>query len=195
VIPILLFRIFYYGDWLPNPARAKSPHGLAGFGPGMLYVAKMWLSFPIAALALVALLSRVRTRPAAMVTLALVVAQVGFVLTAGGDHFQGYRFGVPLWPLAACALAWQMTAAPSRLRQPIWIAAAVLGLAGLFLMLRPQAALPLSMELARFQRLQKPAATHAALYVIELRHAGVCLMALCAWLIAESRWRRWDADG
>jgi hypothetical protein len=60
-----------------------------------------------------------------------------------------------------------------------------LGIGGLFLLLRPHAALPLSMYLAHLQRLQKPPATHAAFYVVELRHAGICLAVLGAWLVVE----------
>ena len=181
-IPIavwLLFaagRLLYYGDWLPNPARAKSP-ALSALVPGMIYVAKFVVSYPLAFAALVspALESRVRN-----VALALVAAQVLFAVAAGGDHFAGYRFLLPVWPLLAVAVAAANATTWDRwARTEILVALAVAALA---CVLAPHWLLPVAARIADATRLQWPVAAHGERLLAEIRHLGAVAAATAAFL-------------
>ncbi len=47
LVPLEVFRIVYYGDWLPNSARAKATLGLALLAPGTLYAVRLACAFPL----------------------------------------------------------------------------------------------------------------------------------------------------
>lgn len=105
----LVFRVFYYGDWIPNSARVKftpSPHHLK---EGISYVSNGFLSLAPAILIALAFLflgvivreSRKRFMP----ILIFLMAWVGYLILIGGDIFPAYRHFVPIIVLMTYALA------------------------------------------------------------------------------------------
>lgn len=176
-IALALVRLAVYGDWLPNPARAKSP-SLAGLVPGMLYAATLLLSYPLAFAALVLRGARAEAR----VTVAAVVgAQLAIVIAVGGDHFAGYRFLVPVWPLLALAVSG--AAAPHAWRRVAHPALAIaLAAAGAVAIAWPGSLAPVAAWIADLGRLQLPVEAHAARIASEVRHAGAVALATAATL-------------
>ncbi len=131
-LPLLLFRILYFGEWLPNTYYAKT-----GFGPlesariGAIYLARFFCSvvpsfgeenfaLALAGCAAVASLvvygiSRPGLRGAAILAAALLAA----TLVEGGDWMVLHRFLVPALPMlatlsAAAAGEWTLGARRGR---------------------------------------------------------------------------------
>ena len=112
VVAVTLWRLVYYGAWLPNtitaksvPASALDPVALGQIGSsGLLY----WLGFLASALPLTlgAVLALVvqRRRPAVWFCLAIVTSQVPVVLANGGDWMPHYRLLAVYAPLLAVLL-------------------------------------------------------------------------------------------
>lgn len=101
----MIFRLLYYGDWIPNTARAKVSISSVHLGGGIEYLldSLLW-QLPIvviAVLMLTWLMGRKSTRARALIcALPLVVFAIYLVLI-GGDIFPGRRFFVTLQiPLA-----------------------------------------------------------------------------------------------
>jgi hypothetical protein len=180
------FRLAFYGDWLPNPARAKIPSA-AALVPGALYVAKLVVSYPLAFAAL-GVGGLAPTRRA--LGLAVLAAQLAFTAAAGGDHFAGHRFLVSVWSVLAVALA--AAGAPAAWRRwthPLFVAA--IAVAGAALVAGPDRFVPLASPLAEAARLQLPVSAHGERLAAEIRHAGVVLVAVAAYLA----WARSAARG
>jgi hypothetical protein len=102
------FRIAYYGALVPNTYFAKQFGLLPGLGRGLLY---LLYSEPLGAwgirlvvIALEGWLISVaarrfgRSRPAMAYAMAVVVAEILFVLSSGGDWMKGGRFLAPAIP-------------------------------------------------------------------------------------------------
>lgn len=97
-----LFRVVYYGDWVPNTARAKvsftvarAVHGGKWVGDGLLHHG---------ALVLAAAGAWGRWSPRVAVPLLMSAAWVAYVASVGGDFMAGWRMLVPgLGPLALLA--------------------------------------------------------------------------------------------
>lgn len=101
VAALIVFRMAYYGDWLPNTyyAKADAPRlltylrGLHQASEGLLGT----VGLPL--LVLVPLAWSRRRSPAAWSLALLVCAfDLAFVVRAGGDWMPGYRFVVPILP-------------------------------------------------------------------------------------------------
>jgi len=99
-IPITheIFRVFYYGDFLPNTAYLKTYNWSGRYIAGLLYTLDFAKHYPIViGFALVgSILSKQRPR---LYLLAIVLAYMAYVACVGGDTFQNFRFFVPLLPL------------------------------------------------------------------------------------------------
>jgi len=102
----LVWRVIYYGDWLPNSFRAKVP-GLR-LESGLVYLglfALHHLAAPLAAtcLSLPAGFGRIRSNIASTAkdlsgfALPFCAAYIGYVAAIGGDHFE-FRFMDPVLP-------------------------------------------------------------------------------------------------
>lgn len=96
----MLFRLLYYGDWVPNTARVKVSPSLTHLGGGVHYLWDGFLALtPLSGLAalvvLAGLLSRRRfAEIASFVTTGLLWA--AYLVGIGGDIFPGWRHFVPL---------------------------------------------------------------------------------------------------
>jgi hypothetical protein len=108
-LPLLGFeawRLWYFGDWLPNTYQAKVHEPLTAFlaiteSPGWTYLeraARRYRLLPIGLAALLPLLfpaHRSRAVPPAL----MLGAGIGFVAAVGGDWMGQWRFLSWLWPL------------------------------------------------------------------------------------------------
>lgn len=104
--PLLVVEVarwLWFGDWLPNSARAKLGGAplLETWQLGFAYLVASWAVWaPAAGVALVALALRRHGRPALeLAGVALLVA----ALLSGGDHMPGGRFALPAAVLFALA--------------------------------------------------------------------------------------------
>jgi hypothetical protein len=97
----LVFRLGYYGDWVPNTAHVKLglgvEAGLAWWGAGL------WQhgALVVAAALSVPALSDLRARRRLILVLPAVVLWSAYVVSVGGDIFPGRRHFVPLVVLLA----------------------------------------------------------------------------------------------
>lgn len=103
VVGQLVFRLAYYGDHLPNTARAKLALTRERLASGWEYVSDgaIWL-WPLVALALVALW---RPRRSAWLWAAPLAGWLGYVVFIGGDIFPARRHLVPALVLVGFAVA------------------------------------------------------------------------------------------
>ncbi len=130
-LPVLgyeVFRLAYYGAWLPNTFYAKVG-GEAGVAlRGLRYLGRVATETPTALLLLPALLApRSLLRPAALLPAGLLAFHALYLVAVGGDYMELARFGVPAVALsafvggiAAEAVA-QRGGAVLRLGGPIWL--------------------------------------------------------------------------
>jgi len=108
VVAQLVFRLAYYGDWVPNTAHVKVASSAATLAMGFDYLHQAWrtlrcLLVPAAVGALLALCDR-RSRPFAVLCVVAVVVWSLYVATIGGDLFPLCRILLPaLGPLALLA--------------------------------------------------------------------------------------------
>jgi arabinofuranosyltransferase len=100
ILPIAheIFRVFYYGDVLPNTAYLKTLNWSGRYIAGLRYVLDFAKHYPIViGFALVgSLFSKQRPR---LYLLAIVLTYMAYVAYVGGDAFQNFRFFVPVLPL------------------------------------------------------------------------------------------------
>lgn len=94
----LIFRLAYYGDWLPNTARAKvalgTPRALAGVQSALDAASSGW---PLLLLALASFaLYRGRRRPALLFTTSLALVWAAYTIVVASEDL-GYRSLVPLF--------------------------------------------------------------------------------------------------
>lgn len=179
-LPWVAFRLAYYGDWVPNPVRAKG-NVAAAVAPGFVYVAK-WATTVLLPLGL---LGFARGWERARAAAAAIAIGIGFALAAGGDHLPGYRFMVPILPALAAVTALAMSSVPGKGR--IWIPLALAaGSAGA---LRPDAFVGLVAPGLDLARVHRGLETHAVRLAVEVRHVGVALLALAIWGVVAARLR------
>jgi hypothetical protein len=103
------FRVYYYGEWVPNTALVKlSPsgqHALDGWG----YVrAGVWASAPLFALAALSAAACLRSgfrRKRAVLLVTLTLAWLAYLVAIGGDIFPAWRHFVPVVVLCALLVA------------------------------------------------------------------------------------------
>jgi hypothetical protein len=100
------WRVWYFGDWLPNTFYAKSGftarHALRGLAYLAAFAANpfVWLEAPLALTGAVVL-----GRRRELVVPALVVAVLVIVIGVGGDGLPMYRFVIPALPFLAVLAA------------------------------------------------------------------------------------------
>ena len=101
------WRLWYYGDAMPNVFYAKTGATLYLAGTGLDY-AYSWVSgyahLALAALPAVTWLCRPRARPMLVAAALLGSVTLAFTIYAGGDWMPGHRFLVPAMPLAYLCL-------------------------------------------------------------------------------------------
>jgi arabinofuranosyltransferase len=120
-----LWKVATYGDVLPNTYYAKAGSGSAVHGAWFVwqFLQAYWLWPLLAGMVVVAILRR----SAAKLPLALVAAQVVYVIAVGGD-FMEFRFLVPALPPLALAIA-ELVTTPSRIKPGLQVAIAIAFLA------------------------------------------------------------------
>lgn len=99
VLGQLAFRLWYYGEWVPNTAYVKISPSYLHLKAGFLYVGGGIAALrPLSELALVAmilLLFDKTRRDRALLLLLTTVSWLGYVVFIGGDIFGGWRHMVP----------------------------------------------------------------------------------------------------
>jgi arabinofuranosyltransferase len=115
----LLWRLAYYGEYLPNTALAKADAFGEHWPAGLLYVLAfaIWSAWPLCVLALFGLGRAVRSGRHALWL--VPVAATTVAIGVGGDYMPGYRFLLPAVPCLALLAAGAVTRAG-------WICAIVL---------------------------------------------------------------------
>ncbi len=114
IVPYFLWRIFYYGDVLPNTFYAKTGGGGRQVVRGLEYVWMFAISMggPFLLMMFVPLVANWRATIQSWRGYFLLLVSVYsiYIIVVGGDHFYGARFFVPLIPwlaiLIADGLAW-----------------------------------------------------------------------------------------
>jgi arabinofuranosyltransferase len=103
----LVFRLAYYGQWVPNTALVKVGGGWKQYEQGLLYLFEMFddWSCLLGLLALSLAPFLLGGRPAVRAALVLSGAYVAFLVYSGGDYFALYRLAVPVMPLLTVVLA------------------------------------------------------------------------------------------
>ncbi|NTU86375.1 MAG: hypothetical protein HGA45_44770, partial [Chloroflexales bacterium] len=108
-LPYFLWRLWYYGDLLPNTFYAKTGGGLSQVLRGLEYAGGFALTLG-GPLLLVALAPWAVGWRVALVSwrgylLPVVLAYTAYIVAVGGDHFRGERFFVPMLPMVAILLS------------------------------------------------------------------------------------------
>ncbi len=128
----IVFRLFYYGDWVPNTARAKVAftgarldYGIQCMSQAALSSFALWIP---AALALVVAWRDSRRRPVMLLTSSLFLVWTSYA-TAVTTHPFGYRMLIPCYVLLAFlvseGLDWALTRGRT-LTIAAWLATVVL---------------------------------------------------------------------
>lgn len=96
----LIFRIFYYGDFLPNTAYVKASHSAETWAWGQAYALS---ALPVIAPHVFPAISALRTSKQASIALLWlsVMAWSIYVIAIGGDIFPGHRHAVVVCALLA----------------------------------------------------------------------------------------------
>jgi hypothetical protein len=96
-----LFRLQYYGDWIPNTARIKVQLSPNTALCGAKYVITGLLAlFPLSALSLACFLKGVRSRCFRLVLPGVMAGSwLLYILAVGGDFFPAWRHFLPVVPL------------------------------------------------------------------------------------------------
>lgn len=118
-VALLLFRLSYFGDLMPNPYYAKSTGtSLTGLlnplGGGWAYIlAGLRDTALILVLALAFWLRGPQIRPWVVVALAILAGHVTFVVWAKGDWMSQYRFLMPVVPVLLLVVCLGLPRLPS----------------------------------------------------------------------------------
>ncbi len=105
-----LFRLSYYGDFVPNTARAKVAFTGSRLLAGLQYVLETWsLAIPVVALVVAIVALRLWRndicRRRLLMLAGIAGVWVAYVVVVGGDYHVAHRHLVPLFGLAALACA------------------------------------------------------------------------------------------
>ena len=105
----LVFRLAYYGEWVPNTALVKIAGSATHRTFGFAYLfSGFWALMPFSALAVAALLVLVlvrSTRTRGVFLSIVTIAWSSYVVFIGGDIFPAYRHLIPLMVVLAFAIA------------------------------------------------------------------------------------------
>ena len=125
-----VWRIAYYGDWLPNTVHAKSGGGYVYRGLRGAYYAFQFLASGGALLALLgaAAAALQADRPLVRHALAGSLAYVALITFAGGDWMPMFRFFAPILPWLCALAAVGLAALSERLPAPSTVLAPVTGI-------------------------------------------------------------------
>lgn len=107
-LALLAFRLWYFGDPLPNPYYAKGAgRNFYSVLLGGQYVL-LWLlaGFAFALVPLVMLAKPRRWALPGVVAAGILIGQLGFLAFSGGDWMKGYRFIAPALPVFAFLLVY-----------------------------------------------------------------------------------------
>ncbi len=102
------FRLLYYHDWIPNPARIKIAFTADRVRTGMEYlrggITPEWVFWTVAAFSLLAVVSMKRSRAHGLLLASFLAGWGVYVLLIGGDHFTGLRHFIPLYLFAIAGM-------------------------------------------------------------------------------------------
>lgn len=103
---VFLWRLSYYGDWLPNTARAKVGMSGPALERGFEYVAHYWLTVPAVGVAFLACAVMSLGRSAHWLRVATVLSGGTFAygILVSGDFMAMGRFFLPALPFLALAV-------------------------------------------------------------------------------------------
>lgn len=113
----LLFRFFYFGDFLQNTYYAKIGHNIFGYYElrsyknGMFYILDFFMNnfqFAMIFLLMPPVYKKLRSDKFVHFLLMMIVLQFVFVIFAGGDWMGQYRFIIPAIPFLSIAIAISM---------------------------------------------------------------------------------------
>ena len=106
---LMAARLWYYGSWTPNTYNAKVDMATSTAAKACDYLGSFlteggfWLAIP-AILAICVMTFRRSWEERLIFAVAVIAAQIVFLIVVGRDFMPGYRFLMPVYPLA-CALA------------------------------------------------------------------------------------------
>ncbi len=102
----IVWRLFYYGDWLPNTARAKVGLSWPALQRGFDYTFTYWLTIPSTLIVLLLSLPLARRREEWWLRISAVIAAATFAygVLVGGDFMAMGRFMLPAIPFLALAV-------------------------------------------------------------------------------------------
>jgi hypothetical protein len=150
----LLFRLAYYGDWVPNTARAKVALTDERMKTGAEYInGALAAALPLVAAGCVAFgvsLGDRTVRPRVLVLVFAVGAWLSYVRLIGGDIFPAYRHFTVLVPLVALAIGEGLRVLQGSQRK-LAIVAALVALVAVFAYHRLERANP-ELKRASFER-------------------------------------------
>jgi arabinofuranosyltransferase len=129
VMPVLvlvggwfLWKLSFYGSVLPNTFYVKAGTGSAAHGAWFVWqFLQAYVMWPL--LAGIVVLAVAKRKVVSALPLAIVTAQLAYIVAVGGD-FMEFRFFVPLMPALAVALA-EFATTPMQLRVELRIAALI----------------------------------------------------------------------
>ena len=101
IVPFILFeiwRIIYFGEFLPNIFYAKTGFTSAMFLRGLKYTLKFFL---VTAVPILGILTLFRLRKPWGLILTICALYCFYVIAVGGDYMHYFRFFVPIMPLMA----------------------------------------------------------------------------------------------
>jgi len=123
LLPILLWKRYYYGYWLPNTWYVKGGAGLANFGHGEIYFLFNVERYLAVVIALIVFLiygkftnKRLDLKPV-IFPAAIVVIWLTYITVQGGDNMVGGRFFLPVLPIAYGVVVWVASRAQLK---PVW---------------------------------------------------------------------------
>lgn len=93
-ITLLIFRIFYYGELVPNTALVKANFSVEHLISGLKYIASFTLyTFPVNVLCLIGLLKLIfeKKDPKALYLSILALTWTGYIVSVGGDFMPAFR--------------------------------------------------------------------------------------------------------
>jgi hypothetical protein len=131
-----IFRLAYYGEWLPNVWYVRVSPSITHLAGGFTYVRRGFVSLmPVSALAVLGLIymiiRNVSRRRVALLLLTCIVVWLAYVSFIGGDIFKGWRHMIPFCVMMTIAvvLLVEWLAGTGRLRWKAWLPISIMAIA------------------------------------------------------------------